>query len=62
MAEIKTIVELERKEIDDCLIELAKKQLDKCIGGSSIQYAIHTEVSGGELVGATITFMGKVRT
>ncbi len=66
MAEIRTVVTLDRREIDDCLIELAKKQLDKCIGGSSIQYDIHTEASAAvqvaDLLGATITFMGKVRT
>ena len=57
MAEIKTVVSLNRKEVDDCLIELAKKQLDKCVGSASITYDL-----GETLNGVTVTFTGKVRT
>ena len=58
MAEIKTIVKLDKKEIDDALIALAKSNLDKCVGGTVIEYTI----ANNSVAYAIVSFQGKVKT
>jgi len=63
MAEIRTIVELSKKEMDDALITLARSQLDKCIGGAEICYDVTVDGATEPVVeGVHVTFTGKIKT
>jgi hypothetical protein len=63
MAQIKTVVSLERKEIEDAVIELAKGQLDKCIGGAVLEWQQSDGIHGpAGPTGAIVSFTGNVKT
>ncbi len=60
MAEVRTIVRLDRTEMIDALVEKARSQLDKCIGGAELVWCFLPDVS--EPNGVEVSFCGKVRT
>lgn len=64
MAQIKTVVTLDRREVDTHLIEAARKHLDKCVGSASLVFD-WDQGPGPEnaklvCTGVTVTFVGKV--
>ena len=57
MAEIRTTVELSKKEVEDAVMAAARSNLKESIGGVQIKFMME----GEEVNGAVVTFGGKVR-
>lgn len=62
MAEVKTVVTLDSKEVTNAIIETARGQVKEAIGGATVTWMYPKE--GSEIsnpVGAVVSFSGKVR-